>query len=379
MISLHIALRYLFSRKGHNVINLISAVAGTGIAVGVAALVLILSVYNGFDRIVEDNMGELAPDFLIAPSEGKYFVPDSIAEVIAANPEVADITGVLEENVAISYGSRQSAAVARGVDSGAGDDECLVGAGLASRNNINPALLSPINIWYPRKDAAVLPLSPEEALGNVRVFPSGILPAGSASEAGLIILPLATMERLLGRSGEVSALYVNLNPGTNPRRFSRRLSEVLGDGFLVLGRKEQNRALYRMMRGEKAAIALILFFLVLVVALNIYGSLTMLTIEKRDDIFALEACGASKATIRNIFLYNGLAVSMLGMIVGLAVGLALALLQMHTGLAKMPGTFSTEAYPVVIKFTDIVLAASGALLAGLTVSSAAARGAAKRS
>lgn len=391
-----IAGRYLFARKSHNVINVISAISALGMAIGTAALILILSVYNGFDKIIKDNMSDVDPDFVVRTVSGKRFEPSGeIIGWLALRPELASVGKVLEENVFVLHEGNQAIASARGVDSvyvqSSGMHNHLllgkwslrdgdlplaaIGTELSSKLNASPNFLTPLTIYYPSAEAQFSPTNPTASLRKEKMLVGSILSVNAEMDAGLLIVPIETMSSLLGCGHEVSRLELRLKPGLSRREtkvFTKALSEKLGEGFSVLDRYRQHATLYRMMRYEKAAIWLILMFVVVIVALNIFGSLSMLIIEKQDDIATLRALGADDALIRRIFILEGWMVSLLGMLIGLVIGVVLALLQEHLGLVKMPGSFIVDAYPVVLQWGDVLLTAAGVALIGLLVALAPA-------
>ena len=354
---LYIAGRYLFAKKSHNVINLISAVAVVGLAVGTAALILILSVYNGFDLIVRDNLSGYDPDVRIESVEGKVFVPEGAAfdSLRAAYP----VAEVLEDNVFLSYGSSQGVARARGT----ADSQCSVGAGLARKMGISPRFLTPLTLYYPDRTSNISLSAPQNSLRQARVFPQGIFSISSDIDDGTVMVPLTTMRELLQYPCEVTALEIR-DEGASVQQ----ITELLGPGYRVLDRLGQHPSLYRMMRAEKAAIFLILAFVVLIVAFNIYGSLSMLILEKKEDSALLRSMGASDSLVRRIFALEGWLTSLLGMVIGLAAGVALALLQGRFGWVKMPGTVLRQPYPCVLHTSDVLLCAAVVAVIGLVVS-----------
>lgn len=391
-----IAGRYLFARKSHNVINVISAISALGMAIGTAALVLILSVYNGFDKIIKDNMSDVDADFVVRTASGKRFVPsDETLEWLRGRQEVASVGKVLEENVFILHEGNQAIADARGVDSvyvsSSGMHNHLllgkwtlhdgdlplaaIGTELSSKLNASPNFRTPITIYYPSTEGQFSPSNPTASLRKEKMLVGSILSVNAEMDSELLIVPIETMAALLGCGDEVSRLELRLAPGLSrreTRNFTKALSEKTGDGFMVLDRYRQHATLYRMMRYEKAAIWLILMFVVVIVALNIFGSLSMLIIEKEEDIATLHALGADSSLIRRIFILEGWMVSLLGMLIGLVAGVVLALLQEHLGLVKMPGSFIVDAYPVVLQWGDVLLTAAGVALIGLLVALAPA-------
>lgn len=384
-LPLYIARRYLFARKSHNVINVISAISAAGMAIGTAALIIILSVFNGFNGIIESKLSPLEADLKIVPSEGKVFIPEGDAfDWLYDAPEAGSISSVIADKVFISYEGKQGVVDAKGIDE-VGEEEtgltlrheevhlAAVGSDLAWKMGIDPKFLSSITVWYPDRKGVISPSNPAASLHSEQVWPSAIQDIPSFSDGGsdgAIILPIGVMSRLTGYDREVTSVeirYAEGLGGKQQRHFTHELRTRLGGAFKVQDRYMQNEALYKMMRYEKAAIFLILIFIVVIVALNIFGSLTMLIIEKEEDISILEAMGAGKALIRRIFLLEGWLVSLLGMAAGVLIGVAGVLLQQHFGIVKMPGNFIVNAYPVALKAGDVLLSAAGVALIGLLV------------
>ena len=398
-IGLKIAWRYLFAKKTQNVINIISAISACGMAVGTAALIIVLAVYNGFDSIVSSSLSCVEPDLLITPASGKYFVPEGgIYGQLYSDPSVKSICCVLEETVFLSYGKKQATAQVRGVDEiyeeesdiashivrgeyklhkGSVPLACL-GTALAHRLEANPAFVTPMEIWYPSRTRKFSAISPAASLESVKVWPSGIFNINSEVDEQLVIVPIETMRELLELKEEVSAVEIRLVPGEgNVTALRKAISDALGTEFLVKDRYMQNESLYKMMKYEKAAIYLILIFMVLVISLNIYGNLTMLTIEKRGDIFTLKSMGAGDALIRRIFRLEGWLITLVGLVIGAAVGIAVVLLQEHFGIVKMPGGFLVSAYPVILQWTDVALVCISIALIGWLVTLVPSRRAAQ--
>ena len=385
---LFIAFRYLFAKKSHNVINVISAISAAGMAVGTAAIIIIMSVYNGFDRIIENNLSDMTPDVLVSPREGRRFVPKpGMLSALKDFPGVESVSCVLEDNVFLTYDGRQGVAAAKGVDSvyertsALGDyvvtgDFALhrgdlplaaVGTGLASQLGINPRFLERMTLFFPETG--------EEQLGevnSVRLSPSCLFSVSSSLDASLIVLPIEAMRELLGSDDAVSGIEMRFStpPGAGQLREIRAL---VGEDCSVKDRYMQNDSIYKMMRYEKLAIFLILFFVVVIIAFNIFGSLSMLMTEKKPDIAVLGAIGASDRLVRRIFLLEGWLISLVGMAVGVVFGVGLTLLQQHFGLLKMPGGFFIQSYPVELQLADVLLAAAGVAAIGFVVASVSSR------
>ena len=400
-IGLKIAWRYLFARKKQNVINIISAISACGMAVGTAALIIVLSVYNGFDSIVTSTMSSIEPDLLVTPASGKYFVPEGkIYDSLYNDERVASLCCILEETVFISYGKQQATATVRGVDEiyeqearvedkivrgefklhrGSVPLACL-GTALAHRLEANPAFVTPMEIWYPSRTRKFSTINPAASLESVKVWPSGIFRINSEVDERLVLVPVETMRELLDLKDEVSAVEIRLIEGLSARdaaEVRQKVSEGLGKDFVVKDRYMQNESLYKMMRYEKAAIYLILIFMVLVISLNVYGNLTMLTIEKQEDIFTLKSMGANNALIRRIFRLEGWLITLVGLVIGAAAGIAVVMIQEQFGIVKMPGGFLVSAYPVILQWADVALVCASVALIGWLVTLAPSSRAAK--
>lgn len=387
-----IAGRYLFARKSHNVINVISAISVVGMAIGTAALTIILSIYNGFDSLVRDMMGNLEPDILITPSKGKVFVPEGECyDWIYAQESVASMCTVLQEQVFISYDGHQGVAIAKGMDAVAQEEspirenirdgkfefrhgdipEGVVGVGLAYKMGINPRFLAPIQLYYPSRTRKLSPSSPSSSIEYINIWPSGLFSINSEIDNSYILLDIDKMRELLEYSGEeVSAVEIRMKEGCEARELKRvmdGISERLGEDFTVSDRFRQNESLYKMMKYEKASIYLILIFVILIIGLNIHASLSMLIIEKREDISTLRAMGAGEKLIRRVFVLEGWFISLLGLAIGLLMGLAFCLLQQRFGLISMPGNFVIQAYPVVMKASDLLITALSVAILGYLI------------
>lgn len=388
-LPLFIAGRYLFARKSHNVINVISAISAAGMAIGTAALVLILSVYNGFDNLIEQNVGDLSPDLLITSSDGSArFEPDSLlTDRLCADSRVSKVLYTLQDNVFLTYGERQGIARAKGVEDDfaqlgkldkhvyegvfalhKGDrPAAVVGAGLAHDLGVHPRFTDQLILYYPDRDGSISLSNPAASARSESVLPSALVNISSDTDKNLLVIPLHTMRKLMGSKGEeVSGVEVYLKDGS--RRAVNRFKKDYSASCRMLDKYEQQPTLFKMMRYEKAAVFLILIFVVIIVALNIFGSLSMLIIEKEDDIGTLHALGATDGMVRKVFVLEGWLVSLLGMVIGLVAGLALALLQQNLGMVKLPGNYLVDAYPVLVKPFDIVFTVICVALIGLAVS-----------
>ena len=387
-----IALRYLFAKKSHNVINIISAISAIGMAIGTAALIIILSVYNGFDALIKSMMSNVEPDFLIVPSSGKTFVPEEQAfNMIYDQPEVKSMCCILQDQVFINYDGKQRIAKAKGVDwiyeseSTLGD--CMVkgefklhkgdipmaavGVGMAYEMGMDPTFISPIEVYYPTRTRKISMTNPAASIEYIKVWPSGTFSINADTDRELMILPIAKMQELLEyESDVVSGIEIRLADGTSgkqARKLQKKMSQILGDEYIVKDRYQQNESLYKMMKYEKAAIFMILIFVVIIIAFNIFGSLSMLIIEKEGDIRTLKSLGAKDSLINKIFILEGWMISLAGLAGGLLIGISFALLQQHFGFIKMPGHFVVQAYPVILSWSDVLLTTAGVATVGYVI------------
>ncbi len=368
------AFRYLFARKSYNVINLISGIGVAGMAVGTAALIIILSVFNGFNELVADSLSHAKANLVVRPATGKVFVPDStLLEELRADERVLRLSGVLEEQVFVSYEGRQSLARVRGLDETAQEESplkqhiidgewsfglgdvpyCIAGAGLSHSLGLNPRFVTPLEIFYPSRTQQVNMANPAASLRSAKARLAGVFSVNTDLDARLLLVPIGLIRELLEYDSELSSLDIWTKPGTEDA-LQEELSTKLGTSFRVLNRVQQDESLFRMMRYEKLAIYLILIFIVLLVAFNIYSSLRMLIIEKQEDAGTLRALGAPEAMVQRIFLWEGWLMSLLGMVIGLVLGVLVVWAQQRWGLVSMPGNFVVSAYPVVLKASDIL-------------------------
>ena len=390
-LPLFIARRYLFAKKSHNVINIISAISAVGMAIGTAALIIILSIYNGFDELVKSTLSNVEPDILITPAKGKVFIPEGEAfDRIKANPMIGEYDLILQENVFVDYDGHQGIAKAKGVDSAFEAEsplaehitngefslhkgqlpQMVVGAGLAYKMGMNPAFLASAELYFPIRDRNFSLANPAASIETVRMRPSGIFSVNQQIDDDLMIVPIEEMRKLLGYEEEVSGVEIRLAEGSTAkdiRSAIKHIQKELGPEFKVLDRFRQNPSLYKMMRYEKAAIYVILIFVIIIIALNIFGSITMLIIEKKDDIETYRSLGATDKLLRRTFTLEGWLISLLGLAAGLVVGIGFSLAQQHFGFIKMPGSFLVNAYPVILQWQDVLATIIGVALIGYII------------
>lgn len=403
-VPLLIARRYLFARKAHRATGIISTVSAAGIAVGTAVLLVILSVYNGFDALIRDSLSTVDPDLKVTPASGKLM--DPAGETLAAAWEWAEgqesvrlVSPVVEEQVYLMAGGRQALVLAKGVDEaylqasplqnltrpsepivldpGYGTPRLALGQQLAVELGIQVLIREEVELYFPSRKRPVSLQNPAASLGRIGLRAFAVFASGSEYDRSLVLVPRHLMQELLEcDEGEISSLEIRFRPGVGEAekvRVKEGLAARLGADFRVRDRVEQNDALFKMMAYEKGAIFLLLLAVVLIVAFNIFGSLSMLILEKQEDVDTLESLGATRPMLRGVFFYEGFLVSLCGLAAGVVLGLGTALLQQQVGLVRMPGNFALTYYPVIIRWSDVLLTVGGVALIGLLVAFLASR------
>lgn len=374
----YIARRYLFSKKSHNAINVISFISVCGIAIATMAMVCTLSIFNGFTKLVSDSFSLMDPDLLVVPAKGKVFDPtDPKVLKIKALSEIEITSETIEENALAKYRENQQPIIVKGVSDnfrqmadldhlmmdGAfslreGDvDFCVAGVGVAVRLQLRADNITPLELFSPKRDVRVNLANPSNAFTQVYSYPAGIFSLRQAKyDENMIIVSLDLARELFRYDKEVSSLEIKLKDPSNTNRTEQKIQEILGDDYIVKNRFEQQADSFRMVNIEKWVTFLILAFILVIAVFNVVGSLSMLIIDKGDDIRMLRNMGANNKLITRIFLIEGWLISFTGAISGLVIGVILCLLQEHFGLLKLgqsPGTFIIEAYPVAVSLSDI--------------------------
>jgi len=373
-LPLFIAKRYLFAKKSHNVINVISLISAAGIALGTMALVVILSVYNGFEGLIKSLYSAGEADILIVPSEGKSFSIKTI-EFDKVRDLVADghFCPVAEENVFIRYGSGESVATMKGIDSVFAAQTkiskfmtegefrmregevplAVAGKTIAASLGIRTHFTDPLYIYFPSRTNPVSLLNPASSLNQARLFPGGIFSIEQNLDRKFIFVPLEVARELLEIGDEVTSVEIYYDTESDRATVIEEIQKTLGEGFRVKDRYMQNETLYKMMKAEKLTIYMILLFVVIIISFNLFGSLSMLILEKEDDTRTLRSMGAGEQLVKRIFLLEGWMISLLGMGTGIVFGVVICLLQQKFGFVNMPGNFIIDAYPVVVSIWDI--------------------------
>lgn len=366
-----------------------------GVFVGSAALIIILSVFNGFETIVLSMYNTFSPDLRIETLKGKTFDSNTSPFLtLKEDPRTISYTEVLQEKALVRYGESQSIATIKGVSDGflqnkssldsaissgsftihhSGQDMAVIGFALQNFLSVNlEDDFKSLEIFSPRKGASNA-LNPADEFNIRAIYPSGVFLAQQEFDHTMIV-PIRFARELLGENKLVSNIEINTKKGVNLDDFQNDIEELLGKNFVIKNRTQQNELLYKILNSEKWAIFLILTFVLIIAIFNILGSLTMLVIDKRKDIAILTSLGANKNLIQGIFFIEGMMISMLGCMAGMTVGLIFILLQQQYGFISMGGAnMMIDTYPVAIKLIDFVLVFFTVLLVSIIASGISSR------
>lgn len=391
---LYIAKRYLFSKKSYQAVNIISTIATISVAVGTMALVVILSVFNGFDNLIHTLYAKFNPDLLIQPISGKSFTLDSnLVKQLKQVEDVENFSFVLEDKALVVYEDKQTIAIIKGVSLNynkvsqiesaiiqgsfvlkQNDNEfCILGQGIAYTLNINVSLplYQQIEIYVPRKNANIISLNPELALNRKFITPSGIFSVEGDIDNQYIIVPLDFAQELFEyEKNKITSIELKIKNKYKTKAVQNKIKKLIGPDLIVKNRYEQNEVFYKTMKTEKIAIFLILFFILTISTFNVIGTLTMLILEKKEDIKILKSLGATHEDVKKIFFIEGILITLIGTLSGIILGLILCFLQIKFKLIKLygSGTFIIDAYPVAVKFLDIILILLSVFILGIFTS-----------
>ncbi len=372
--SAFVACRYLFSKKSHNVINIISLISVFGVATGAMALVIVLSVYNGFDGLIKSVFNTFDPDLKITVVEGKVFNPNTpIFDSLKTLSYVDIVCPTLEEMALLEYEDKMHAAVIKGVtadfqqmtgvDTMMTEGEYLledgnknmavIGQGVSYYLSVGLNFLSPIKVYVPKRTGHIS-MNPSRAFTKKYIFPSGKFSIQQEIDSKYVLVPMDFARNLLSYSQEVSALELKLSEDVNKDDAQAEIESMLGSSYLVKNKFQQHEVLYRVMKSEKWAIYMILTFILIVASFNIIGSLSMLIIDKKNDLATLNSLGLDKKRLQRIFLVEGWMISIGGALVGLVLGAVICYIQQRFGIIKLSnmGTFLVDNFPVQMKASD---------------------------
>ena len=378
----YIARRYLFSKKSTNAINIISGISIVGVAVATMALVVTLSVFNGFHDLVASFFTQMDPQLKVTPVKGKTAAADDpILMKIRQLPQVEVATECLEDQALVVYGSRQMMVQLKGVDDNfdslthvreilEGDGEfCLhaadmyygiPGLGIAYQMGLGYQYPQPLKVYAPRREGQLNMANPADGFVEDELYSPGVVFCMKQAkyDSHYILTSIAFSRQLFDQEGRLSSLELRLKPGSDFEQVKAHMQELAAGRFYVHDRYEQQDDTFRIMKVEKLIAYIFLTFILVIACFNIIGSLSMLIIDKRRDVVTLRNLGASDRQITRIFLFEGRLISAIGAMIGIALGLLLCWLQQAYGLVRLgssEGNFVVDAYPVSVHPWDIVL------------------------
>ena len=388
-LPLFFARRYLFARRSRSLIHLVSGVSAVAVAVPVAAMVILLSVFNGFEGMIQTMYRSFDPDLKISPVRGKVFTVDALPrDKVLRIDGVAAAGYMLENDAVFDYRDHQSYGVLCGIDSAYGEvvplkglavegefrlhfgqmQEAYVGQGMASVLGVRTGLSDPLRVYVPRR-GRVSPLLPYSFYKEQSLFPSGVFALEAEADGKYIFVPIEFAQELLDYPNGASSMAVKLHSPSDLQSVRQQLQELAGPHFKVESRYEQKAAFYRIMTYEKWGIYLIILLVLVIASFSLIGSLVMLMLEKRKDIGTLVTLGADSNILRRIFVHEGMLITIGGGVVGMVLGLTLSLIQQYFGLLKISGdTFLIDAYPVEVHPLDLVWVTLTFLLVGWLIS-----------
>lgn len=383
-LSFYIAKRYLFSKKSHNAINVISGVSVCGVALATLALVCTLSVFNGFQDLVATFFTAFDPELKITATSGKVFDNQDVRiQKLRDFPEIAVFSESLEDNAMVQYNGKQAMVVIKGVEDnfsqltaidsilyGRGEmvlydeivDYAIPGVELTSILGTGIRFLDPLEVYAPKRGTQINVANPASSFNVSYLHSSGLVFAVNQQkyDASYIITSLKFARDLFQYDTEVSSIELKLKEGVDTDAFAHKIGGILGNDFVVQNRYEQQADTFRIMQVEKLISYVFLTFILLVACFNVIGSLSMLIIEKKNDVVTLRGLGADDQLISRIFLFEGCLISFLGALVGVVLGLTLCLVQQEYGILTLgsgasAGAFVVDAYPVSVHWHDVVL------------------------
>ena len=389
MLPLFFARRYFFSRASRSVINLISGLSVVAVAVPVAAMIILLSVFNGFETLVKQSCSAFDADFTLSPAEGQTFaVGDLDTAALSRIPGIAAWSLFLEQSALLEHNGRQATATVRGVDDRYGDifplreyvtsgapvvrvgdlEQLVVGQSMAHALGIRSLADADVDLYAVRRGSF-------SSLLPVQNYTRRTLPVGGAfsvdleSERSYVLASLRFAQELFAHPGRVSAVAIRLLPGADARQVRQAVGELTGEGFRLRSRYEMRASFYRIMTYEKWGIFFIALLVLVVASFSVVGALAMLIVDKRDDIRTLHALGADRSLVRALFRCEGLLICFVGALAGLVIGVGASLAQQHFGFIEMPAeTFLTKSYPVEFRPVDLVVVAAAFCAVALLLS-----------
>ena len=358
-------------------VNIISGISMLGILIGTAALIIVLSVFNGLEKVIFGLNSNFSPELRIEPKLGKTFNPDiAYLKVLHKDTKLLSYTEVLQDWVVIEYGEKRTPGHIKGVSNEflknprldstildgsftlQSNDSPMAVIGVTIQNNLAVNInnnTTPLQIYAPRRTNSVS-INPSDDIINRSIYPSGIYSI-QQDDDDFIIVPLDFAREVLDQRVVVSSIDLNFKKGNDIASLQQEIQNKMGNQFIVKSRQQQNTELYKTLNNEKWSVFMILTFVIIIAAFNIIGSLTMLVIDKRKDIAILSSLGANKPLIQGIFFFEGLMITLMGCIIGLALGFVFCILQQRYGLIQVSGKIASpnNAYPIQLKADNFVL------------------------
>lgn len=378
----------MLSKNSRNVVNIISWVALLGVVVGTTALVVVISIFNGFEDLIQSFYSYFDPEIKVTLAEGKQFDPETGAfELIKNDPSVIHFCQVVEEIAHVRFEERQYIARIKGVEEEFLDmsrldqvmydgdlmlndgnfDYAVIGRGVAYHLGIAVNFVRPMHISVPKKGRGTSAML--NPFKQKHLHLAGIYAVGQQEvDDQFIIVPIDFARSLLSINKNVTSLELQLEQGINIKRFQKKLQKILGDKYIVQNRYQQHEEYYRVAKSERFFIFLTLSFIVIIASFNLASSISMLLLDKKKDINILMSMGLSRQRVAKIFLYEGWLVSTIGAIIGLILGIAICMGQIYFGWLKFPGSFAVESYPVALRFSSIIIIALTVLIIGVLAS-----------
>ncbi len=386
-LSLDIARRYLYGKKSTNSINIITGISIFGISIGTAALILILSVFNGFEGLLSGLFNAFNPDLKVLPYEGKFFELDEGELLQIENLEGIDfVSKTIEEVSLFEYKGSKEIGVIKGVDDNyinvtRLDSLIISGRYLLEKDNIQYAIIgagmrnklslgiqdaiTPVTVYMPQKKRKII--GAKEFLAK-DLYPAGIFSVRGETDYNYMLTNLRFVQNLVDQKGKVSALELKLKNGVSAQKLKNQLQDILGDAYVVKNRYQQDEAYLKVMEIEKWFSFLIAGMTMLLIAFNLVGALWMIVLDKKKDISVLKALGYDAMQIRNVFVQLGVLITGIGLVLGFILALIAYFMQKNYGIIGIPEGFLVDAYPVRLKLFDFVVVSITVLIIGILAS-----------
>lgn len=385
-LSFFIAQRYLFSKKKQNAINIISAISVVGVTIGTTALIVVMSVFNGMDLLLQKSTDSFTPDLIISPSSGKFIHFDStIYHLLDNTPSIASYDNIIEEKALVKYGDKPIPVIVKGVDENyaanthfetnilEGDFQlkstdgykAVIGYGIAAELGIGLNFVTPMIFYYPDKNAG----NNVAALNSGYLYPAAFFASQQDIEGQYIITDIDFARELFNTDNKISKIEIKLKDPSLLEETKSALLRDIGNQYRVRDKYELNKAFYAMMKSEKLAVFMIMLFILLIASFNIIGSISMLILDKKEDLATYRAMGMNTRSIISVFKTEGNLITLTGALFGLILGIGICLIQEKFGLITLgDGSYIIDAYPVKLVFEDIFIIIVTVLIIGYTAS-----------